>query len=110
MQAQCEAANPASFPSMFSCTQSAIMARNPGIMGDARAKLYMLRGEQLAAQVTAGKITDLDARVEWQRLFVELRQARDAEVFQMMAVMPKPAPTTTCTSTAVLGTVQTVCR
>jgi hypothetical protein len=51
MQAECEARY-AKFPDIFNCTHDAVMARNPGIMRDARAKLYLLRGEQLAGQVT----------------------------------------------------------
>jgi hypothetical protein len=47
MQAECEARY-AKFPDIFNCTHDAVMARNPAIMRDARVKLYLLRGEQLA--------------------------------------------------------------
>ena len=120
LQAQCEAAHPSSFPSMFQCTRDAVVAKKPDAMADARVKLYMLKGEQLAGQVAAGKIADIDARVEWQKTFVEMRAARDAEVMQVLATMPKPAPPSlpslvpvpvTCTSTPGLaGTVNTTCR
>ncbi|OYV02166.1 MAG: hypothetical protein CFE45_01565 [Burkholderiales bacterium PBB5] len=109
MQAECEAKT-TTFPALFWCTRGAIAERNPGIFENDRAKLYLLRGQQLAEQVTAGKLSDLDARVEWQRLYVELREARDAEVTRSLAAMPRPASPVTCTTTAAGGVATTSCR
>lgn len=79
MQAECEALH-SKFPDIYHCTYSAVAARNPRILKDARAKLYLLRGEQLAQQVDDGKLSSLDAKVAWQQLYVELKSANDQEV------------------------------
>jgi hypothetical protein len=76
MQAECEAKH-REFPEMFQCTYDAIASRNPRIMQDSRAKLYLLRGEQLALAVAKHQITNLDAKVEWQKLFVAYSGDRD---------------------------------
>lgn len=89
MQAECEARFTA-FPDIYRCTSDQISARNPGIRSDARAKLYLLRGEQLAQLVTDGKMTGLDAKVEWQSLFVSLKSAHDKEIMDALASIPRP--------------------
>ncbi len=79
MQAECEAKH-RDFPAIFQCTYDAVVQRNPRILEDSRAKLYLLRGEQLAVAVLQQGMSSLDARVEWQRLYVELRAAKEQEV------------------------------
>ena len=131
MQAECEALH-SKFPDVYRCTHDAVAARNPRILKDARAKLYLLRGEQLAQQVDSGKLSSLDARVAWQQLFVELKSANDQEVMAavntmsqaMMAgaaaakaaapppqpMVVQPAPTSVnCTSSTIGSTVFTNC-
>lgn len=110
LQSECEALHPA-FPDAFECTKAAVYARRPDVLSDPRVKLYLLRGEQLAGRVRDAQIKDIDARVEWQRLFVELKAANDADVSRILATLPKPAPTPqVCTSTrSPTGTVTTRC-
>lgn len=91
MQAECEARF-TSFSPIYWCTREAIAERNPGIMQDARAKLYMLRGEQLAQEVDVGRMSSIGAKVEWQRLYVELKAAKDLEVMAALATIPRIAP------------------
>lgn len=110
IQSQCEAGNPSSFVAMYECTRDGIKAQHPDILSDPRGKLYMLKGEQLAGQVKAGKLTDLDARVEWQQLFVNLKQAKDAEEMQLLANMPKARQPVNCTTTSLGGVTQTSCQ
>lgn len=128
MQAECEA-RLQKFPEIFQCTYEAVASRNPSILQDARAKLYLLRGEQLALQVLGGKISNLDAKVAWQQLYVELKSARDQEVLATMnatsrsleAARVPPAPsaqtlvvnprtTINCTSTRLGANVYTTCN
>ena len=89
MQAECETRFDA-FPDIYRCTKGAVVARNPGILQDARGKLYLLRGEQLARDVEEGRIASLDAKVSWQQLFVELKSANDKEILAAIAAMPRP--------------------
>jgi hypothetical protein len=79
IQAECETKF-REFPEIFNCTYENIVSKHPDILQNARAKLYLLRGEQLFVQVLEKKITSLDAKVSWQKLFVELKSAHDQEV------------------------------
>jgi hypothetical protein len=127
MQVECEARFD-KFPDIYRCTHDAVVARNPAILQDARAKLYLLRGEQLAQEVDAGQRSNIDAKVEWQRLYVELKTAKDQEIMSALAAMPRspalvpaaaptasPTPTVVnsqvnCTSNLLGGTVYTNCH
>ncbi len=79
MQAECEAKF-REFPEIFQCTYDNVASRNPRILQDARAKLYLLRGEQLAVEVLEKKTGNINAKVAWQRLYVELKAAKDQEM------------------------------
>ena len=127
MQDECEAKHQ-KFPDVFQCTYEAVASRNPSILQDPRAKLYLLRGEQLALQILEGKITNLNAKVSWQQLYVELKSARDQEIVAIMnatsrsleaartpptPVQPlvvNPRPTINCTSTRLGANVYTTCN
>lgn len=136
IQAECEALH-ADFSPMYWCIRQNIAARSPGVMANDRAKLYLWRGEQHAREVDAKRISSLDAKVLWQELFVSLKAANDQEANAAAASMamrldairaayqPPPQPQTpalyvppavrspmplNCTSTAVGGVVQTVCK
>lgn len=61
------------FSQIVSCTKVAI-DENKQWKNDAEAKYYVLRGEQLIEDINSGKITELGARAEWQKLYVELKQ------------------------------------
>jgi hypothetical protein len=122
MQAECEAKY-REFPDIFQCTYDAVAARNPKILQDSRAKLYLLRGEQLALAVVKQKMTSLDAKVEWQKLYVELKAAKKQEISTTMLAVsqsltasrvtqPQTAtnPSINCTSTKLGTTVYTDCH
>lgn len=70
-QAECENQYSA-FSEIVTCTKEAF-ANNARAKNNAGFKLYMLKGEQLAEKVKSKEITDLDAKVEWQRLYVDLK-------------------------------------
>ena len=78
MQAECESKF-REFPEIFQCTYENVASRNPRILQDARAKLYLLRGEQLAIEVLEKKITNLQAKILWQKLYVQIKTAKDFE-------------------------------
>lgn len=128
MQAECEA-KIREFPEIFQCTYEAVASRNPGILQDARAKLYLLRGEQLALSVLQQQMSSLEAKVEWQRLYVDLRAAKEQEITALITATskalldarsppaPRPAPmvqpvsrSINCTSTKLGGSVYTTCN
>jgi uncharacterized protein YceK len=94
-QATCESQF-AEFADVVSCTKQAT-ASDPRAKTHAGYKLYILKGEQLAQQVKDKQISDLDARVEWQKLYVELKngdQQRSSQAARdYNANKPK---TTTC--------------
>ena len=58
MQTDCEALHRA-FTPMFECTRDAVASKRPDLLSNPRVKLYMLRGEQLAARVSAGAMSTM---------------------------------------------------
>lgn len=93
MKAECEARH-SGFPEIVQCTKALIAERNPGLMTDERAKLYVWRGEQLSQAVVDGRISNIDAKVAWQQMLVDMRAQNDAQILQLLATMPKPQPAT----------------
>lgn len=91
MKAECESRH-SNFPEIVQCTKALITERNPGLMNNERAKLYVWRGEQLAQGVTDGRISNIDAKVAWQQMLVDMRAQNDAQIMQLLATMPKPQP------------------
>lgn len=69
------------FVDIFTCTKNSI-ASDIRLNKNAEVKLYLLKGEQLLEQLTSGKITELDAKTEWQKLFVELKGKEDSDLAQ----------------------------
>ena len=65
------------FIDIFSCTKESI-ATDARLNKNAEVKLYLLKGEQLIEQLKNGKITEIDAKTEWQKLFVELKHNEDS--------------------------------
>jgi len=130
IQAECESKF-REFPEIFQCTYEGVASRNPEILQDGRAKLYLLRGEQLAVEVLERKISSLDAKVAWQRLYVELKAAKEQETIAAIGAVSKsldaaraatpPSPQTTpvvvvpnlsisCRSTKLGTTIYTTCN
>lgn len=75
-QAGCEKKH-ASFPQIVTCLQDAVASdSSPWInKSSPEIKLYLLKAEQLSQQVQRREISDLDARVELQQLYVELSRS-----------------------------------
>jgi hypothetical protein len=130
IQAECESQY-REFPDIFQCTYDGVASRSPGILQDARAKLYLLRGEQLAVEVLERKISSLDAKVAWQRLYVELKAAKEQETIAAFGAVSKSLeaaraanqpppqtattmilsnPTVSCRSTKLGTTIYTTCQ
>ena len=74
-QAECENQY-SELSEIVSCTKQSF-ANNARAQNNANYKLYILKGEQLAEKVKSKEITNLDAKVEWQRLYVELKNSED---------------------------------
>lgn len=73
-QTRCEKASE-QFLNIFECTKLQLNEiqqnqQNPEVTQS--AKLYLLKGEQLKEKVLKNEVTDLDAKNEWQKLYVEL--------------------------------------
>jgi hypothetical protein len=78
LQAGCETTTD-NFPAMAACLKSAVATSEfPGMKDRPDVKLYLLKADQLALRVANGQISDLDARVELQTLFVQLKQQAEA--------------------------------
>lgn len=71
-QSECELQYTA-FEDIYTCTKTAT-ASDLRTKTNQGYKMYMLKGEQLSQQVREKKISDLDARVEWQNLFIQLKR------------------------------------
>ena len=65
------------FLDIYSCTKQSI-ALDARLNKDAGVKLYLLKGEQLVEQLNNSKISEIDAKTEWQKLFVELKHNEDS--------------------------------
>lgn len=120
MQAECESQH-TKFPAIYQCTRDSIATKSPNILQDGRAKLYLLRGEQLAQEVNEGRMSSLDAKVLWQQLYVELKSAKDNDSLAAMdsvsrylaasrTARPLQTPNVNCTSTQYGNTAYTNCR
>ena len=94
MQNHCEKTT-VTFVDMVACTKTAIEADSRPVMhDDPRIKLYLLRADQLAARVSNGQLSELDARAELQQILVDQNAAERAE----RPAMPvyRPPRRTTC--------------
>lgn len=90
MQTECEAKTK-TFPEMAACLKDTVAASHCSIedrltlrkkclktkLDENDIKLYLLKAEQLSLRVQKHEISDLDARVELQKLFVELGNQAD---------------------------------
>ena len=56
---------------------------------DARVKLYLLKADQLVQYVQQGKLSEIDARVALQELYVRLKRDEQAEIQDIIANLPK---------------------
>ena len=95
-QSECEVQHQA-FEDIYLCTKLA-MASDPRTKNSAAYKLYMLKGEQLSQQIREQQISEIDAKVEWQKLYLELKGLDDkhaAAAFERYNATR--SRTTTCT-------------
>lgn len=67
------------FADIVSCTKETFMSDSLARTKDPRVKLYFLKGDQLVEKLKNGEITELDAKTEWQSLFVQLKNGASAE-------------------------------
>jgi len=85
-QAQCEARTKL-FPELAECIKAEIASSDSRRMqNNAGVRLYLLTAEQLSDRVRKGAISDLDARVELQKLYVELRSKEESAASARAAV------------------------
>ena len=127
IQADCETIS-SDLVAIVRCTKDTLAKKNPAKLQDAKAKLYLLRGEQLAADVAAGRMSNIDARVAWQKIYVDLWDATPQESAERMKLLAQmlqqqqrqqaesgykivqPPVTTVCISGTYLGQVRTDCK
>jgi hypothetical protein len=88
----------AAFADIVSCTKAA-MADSSRAANDSRVRAYFLRGDQLAEMVRKGNISNLDARVEWQNMYLELKDSESREGARNAAVYRALNPPSTTTTT-----------
>ena len=90
-QASCEART-ARFVDFAGCYRTEVLA-DSRTAGDPRAKLLLLRMDQMADRVRSGLTSDAEARIEFQQLFVTLRSEALREA---AATAPASGSTTDC--------------
>lgn len=97
IQESCEASTQ-TFQAMAACLKTQVTA-DPDMAAEPEVKLYLLKAEQLTEQVNEGKISQLDARVELQTLYVDLKnqESRKSSRSSSSGYTP-PAKQTRCTT------------
>jgi len=65
------------FEDIVNCTKAAL-AGNSSAEKDASVKLYFLEAEQLIEKINKGVMTEGEAKLEWQRLFVNLKNKEES--------------------------------
>jgi hypothetical protein len=108
IQEKCEAQYP-QFPDIVKCTRTNLLSAYPASASDASAKLYFLKGEELSEKLAKGQITNIQAKTQWQELFVQLKTAEDTgnanasanSINTYNAIRPKQ---TTCRPNGIGGT------
>ncbi len=92
-QAECEQKN-SLFPDVVQCLKTSL-ASDSRMARNSRVKLYTLKADQLSQMVQKKEITEIDARVALQELYVRLKRDEDVEVDGILANMPKNTTTRT---------------
>lgn len=97
-QATCEKRHQ-KFEEFASCFRSEVTSDSRGIPAkDPRVKLLLLKTEQLSRMVSSGQMSDLDAKVEFQQIFVSLKSQAMAESNDIQAPIRQAPVRTTCTT------------
>ena len=65
-----------SFEKIVNCTKKSVSSDLQ--TNNAMVKLYFLKGDQLVEKVKKGEMSELDARTEWQTLYVQLQAMEDS--------------------------------
>ncbi|MCJ8500131.1 hypothetical protein [Desulfatitalea alkaliphila] len=77
-QAQCEQQT-SSFPEMVACLKAKVTSDWRPSKRNQKVKLYLLKADQLSYKVQSGEITEIDAKVELQELYLALKKMSDSE-------------------------------
>lgn len=93
MQAGCEATT-TTFPEMAECLKVKV-AGESRMKNNSEVKLYLLKADQLSERVKQGTISEIDARVELQQLFVQLKHQETTEGSAAAAAYNASKPKTT---------------
>ena len=72
------------FADIVSCTKESSMK----VKDDFRVKLYLLKGDQLVEKLKNREISEIDAKTEWQELYVKLKSAESSERREAIREMP----------------------
>ena len=73
---------------MVECTKTSL-SQYPRLIGNPRVKLYILKADQLVQMLNNKEITDIDARVVLQELYVRLKNEQNIDIDRIRASMPK---------------------
>lgn len=105
IQADCQKST-STFGAMAQCIEIGI-SQQPRLAANPSVELYRLKARQLAQRVDTGQLSDLDARVELQQLFVSLKRQEDDEP---MPAVPQQKATRSVCSPGAGGTINCVTR
>jgi hypothetical protein len=76
----CETLN-SEFINVFECIQSDETTQN---LKTDEVDLLLLKGEQLKAQINQGKLSSIDAKFEWKKLFFDIKQQLSESRYRRM--------------------------
>lgn len=113
-QTECEKKT-TTFAELTSCLQSALETQSSSFLSDdSGLKLYVLKAEQLSQKIQKGEISEIDARVTLQELYVKLENEEKSRVRSINTDTPQEKRCTTyCTvmkGNVCQGQYETICR
>jgi len=95
LQASCEKTS-TTFPELAACLNTSIAESGSSRMqNNPEVKLYVLKAEQLSQRVKNNEMSDIDARVELQTMYVNLKNHEDARKAAGAAAYNASRPRTT---------------
>lgn len=90
------------FSEMVSCLKTSTRS-DSRMAGDARIRLYLMKADQLVAQVNANQLSETDARLQLQETYLGLKNQETSEKERQALIQSITKPKTTDTSCTAFG-------
>lgn len=86
IQTTCESMY-SSFQQVISCTKDSLRAQRPNAFNFAEVKFYFLKADELVDAINRGQITEIQAKVQLQQVYLNLKASSDAQSQAAMNTM-----------------------